>query len=59
MNKVNTMIKVLRTEKGMNQEQLAEKLQVTRQAVSNWETGKTQPDIETLTRMAEVFGVSV
>lgn len=59
MNKVNTMIKVLRTEKGMNQEQLAEKLQVTRQAVSNWETGKTQPDIETLTRMAEAFGVSV
>ena len=39
MNKVNTMIKILRTEKGMNQEQLAEKLQVTRQAVSNWETG--------------------
>lgn len=59
MNKVNTMIKILRTEKGMNQEQLAEKLQVTRQAVSNWETGKTQPDIETLTRMAEAFGVSV
>ena len=59
MNKVNTMIKLLRTEKGMNQEQLAEKLQVTRQAVSNWETGKTQPDIETLTRMAEVFDVSV
>ena len=58
MNKVNTMIKVLRTEKGMNQEQLAEKLQVTRQAVSNWETGKTQPDIETLTQLAQLFGVS-
>ena len=39
MNKVNTMIKLLRTEKGMNQEQLAEQLHVTRQAVSNWETG--------------------
>lgn len=59
MNKVNTMIKLLRTEKGMNQEQLAEKLQVTRQAVSNWETGKTQPDIETLTQIAELFDVSV
>lgn len=59
MNKVNTMIKLLRTEKGINQEQLAEQLHVTRQAVSNWETGKTQPDIEMLTKMAEYFGVSV
>ena len=59
MNKVNTMIKLLRTEKGINQEQLAEQLHVTRQAVSNWETGKTQPDIETLTQLAEYFGVSV
>ena len=45
MNKVNTMIKLLRTEKGMNQEQLAEQLHVTRQAVSSWETGKTRPDM--------------
>lgn len=59
MNKVKTMIKLFRTEKGMNQEQLAEWLHVTRQAVSNWETGKTQPDIETLTQLAECFGVSV
>ena len=59
MNKVNTMIKLLRAEKGINQEQLAEQLHVTRQAVSSWETGKTQPDIETLTRIAEFFDVSV
>lgn len=59
MNKVNTMIKLLRTEKGIKQEQLAEQLHVTRQAVSGWETGKTQPDIEMLTKMAEYFGVSV
>jgi len=59
MNKVNTMIKRLRLEKGINQEQLAEQLHVTRQAVSNWETGKTQPDIETLTQLAEFFHVSV
>lgn len=43
----------------MNQEQLAEQLHVTRQAVSNWETGKTQPDIETLTQIAAFFDVSV
>lgn len=59
MNKVNTTIKRLRQEKGINQEQLAEQLHVTRQAVSNWETGKTQPDIETLTQIAAYFDVSV
>lgn len=59
MNKVNSTIKRLRLEKGINQEELADQLHVTRQAVSNWETGKTQPDIETLTQIAEYFGVSV
>lgn len=59
MNKVHSTIRLIRMEKGINQEQLAEQLHVTRQAVSNWETGKTQPDIETLTRIAEYFGVSV
>ena len=59
MNKISTNIKLLRIEKGINQEQLAEQLHVTRQAVSSWETGKTQPDIEMLTRIAEYFDVSV
>ena len=59
MSKVHSDIRLLRTEMGVSQEQLAEQLHVTRQAVSNWETGKTQPDIETLTRIAEYFGVSV
>ena len=59
MNKVNLMIKRLRQDKGINQEQLAEQLHVTRQAVSSWENGKTQPDIETLTQIAAYFSVSV
>lgn len=59
MNEVKKTIKQLRKDKGINQEQLAEQLHVTRQAVSNWETGKTQPDIETLTGIAEFFGVSL
>jgi len=59
VNKVNSMIKKLRLEKGLNQEEFAQQLHVTRQAVSNWETGKNQPDIETLTQIAENFGVSV
>lgn len=52
-------IKKIRSEKNMIQEQLAESLHVTRQAVSNWEQGKTQPDVETLSVMAEVFDVPV
>ena len=59
MNEVKTSIKQLRQDKGISQEQLAEQLHVTRQAVSNWENGKTQPDIETLTQIAEFFDVSV
>jgi len=59
MNIVSNSIKKLREERGMTQDELAEKLNVTRQAVSNWETGKTQPDIETLTKLAEIFDVSV
>lgn len=42
MNVVSNSIKKLREEKGMTQDELAEKLNVTRQAVSNWETGKTR-----------------
>lgn len=58
-NSVGKNIKKLRSEKGITQEQLAERLHVTRQAVSNWETGKTQPDIETLSMMAECFEITV
>lgn len=52
-------IQKLRKEKQMSQEQLAEKLHVTRQAVSNWETEKTQPDIDTLHQIAMIFEVSI
>ena len=38
----------LRTQYGLSQEQLAEKVHVTRQAVSRWETGETVPNTETL-----------
>lgn len=38
----------LRTKRGLSQEQLAEQVYVTRQAVSRWETGETVPNTETL-----------
>lgn len=59
MSNVGKNIKKLRKEKNITQDQLAEQLHVTRQAVSNWEIGKTQPDIETLSTMAEYFEVTV
>ena len=59
MKQIGKHIKKLRMEQGMTQDQLAQALNVTRQAVSNWETGKTQPSIETLTAIAGLFGISV
>ena len=59
MSEVANSIKKLRQKKQLSQEQLAEQLHVTRQAVSNWENGKTQPDVDTLTQLASIFDVSV
>lgn len=59
MNDIMKNIKRLRQKKGLTQEELAEKLHVTRQAVSNWETGKNQPDIELLKSLAETLEVDV
>lgn len=52
-------ISALRHEQGITQEQLAERLSVTRQAVSRWENGDTSPDIETLKLIAAALGVPV
>jgi transcriptional regulator with XRE-family HTH domain len=49
----------LRKREGLTQEQLAQRLMVTRQAVSNWERGTNLPDIETLIRIATTFHVSL
>ena len=49
----------LRTGKGMSQDELAEKLFVTRQAVSRWENGETVPNTETLKLLSRLFNVSI
>lgn len=49
----------LRTEKGLSQDALAEKVFVTRQAVSRWENGETVPNTETLKLLSELFDVSI
>ncbi|MBD5460788.1 MAG: helix-turn-helix domain-containing protein [Lachnospiraceae bacterium] len=49
----------LRTKTGLSQEELAEKVLVTRQAVSRWENGETTPNTETLKLLSKVFDVSI
>ena len=49
----------LRTKNGLSQDELAEKVFVTRQAVSRWENGETVPNTETLKLLSGLFGVSI
>ncbi len=49
----------LRTQRGLSQEELAQKVFVTRQAVSRWETGETIPNIDTLKLLSRLFDVSI
>ncbi len=53
------IIQELRIKHGMSQEELANKIFVTRQAVSRWETGETVPNTETLKLLSEFFDVSI
>lgn len=53
------ILKNLREKKHLTQEELAERVQVTRQAVSRWETGETQPNTDTLKALSQEFGVSI
>ena len=49
----------LRTQRGMSQDDLAEKLEVSRQSVSKWETAQSTPDLDKIIKLADLFGVSV
>ena len=53
------VILALRAKQGLSQEELAEKVFVTRQAVSRWETGETIPNTETLKLLSRLFEVSI
>lgn len=56
---VSRQIRQNRETLGLSQEALAGRVFVTRQTVSNWETGKTYPDVKSLLLLSEVFGVSL
>jgi transcriptional regulator with XRE-family HTH domain len=52
-------LRELRTKNRYSQEQLAEKLMVSRQAISKWETGESLPDIDKVMLISDFFGVSM
>ena len=52
-------IKHYRNEKGLSQEELAERVYVTRQTISNWENNKNYPDINSIVLLSEIFEISI
>lgn len=50
---------MLRNIHGFSQEELAEKINISRQAYAKWERGDTIPDVEKCSRLAEIYGVSI
>lgn len=59
MAKISKNIKRLRTLNNLSQEELAQKLFISRQAVSSWENNRTQPDVEMIKKLSELFDVPV
>lgn len=57
--KVGCFLRALRNEKGLTQEQLAEKFNISNRSVSRWETGKNMPDISLLVDIADFYDVDV
>lgn len=55
----NEKLQKLRKDKGISQEELAEMLGVSRQAISKWESGQTYPETDKLITISEIFGVTV
>ena len=53
------IIQALRTKQGLSQNELAERVHVTRQAVSRWENGETMPNVETLKLLSKVLDASI
>ena len=56
---IKDILKNLREKNHLTQEQMAERMMVTRQAVSRWETGETQPNTDTLKLLSREFDISI
>ena len=56
---IGTHLRQLRLERGMTQEEVAQQLGITRQALSSYESGRTRPDIDMLLRLSQVYGTDL
>lgn len=59
MESFGTRLQALRKARGFTQDSIAEKLNVSAQAVSKWENDMTSPDMDTLVKLAEIFDVTL
>lgn len=59
ITKTSYTLKELRIEKNLTQDELGEKIHVSRQAVSRWENGETMPGVDTLKELSNLFGVTI
>jgi transcriptional regulator with XRE-family HTH domain len=57
--KLSEQIRTIRKKENLSQEQLGQKLNVTRQAIYKWESGKGYPDIQNLIKLSELFEISI
>ena len=56
---LNTKLKEARSHAGLTQEEVAEAIQVSRQTISNWETGKFYPDILSVIKLSDLYAISL
>lgn len=56
---ISVNLNTLRKQRGYSQEEVAEKIGVSRQAVAKWESGETVPDLENTMALAGLYGVSI
>ena len=56
---LNEKIQILRKNKNMSQEKLADKLNISRQAVQKWENGESLPDISNLIQLSNIFNITL
>lgn len=59
MSEISKNIQNIRFQKGMSQEELAEKLSVSPQTVSEYESGESEPSIDTLLQIAEILNTDI
>ena len=57
--RIGSFLRELRTEKGLTQEQLAEKLNVSCRTVSRWENGNNMPDLSIIVELADFYDIDI